>query len=611
MDPNAIISTTTNALLQWREQNTNGIALVRYTSEELRNQCIADLMDSGFGAVVHFAPPSAEQAADDMATHLAQTLAEDPRQGVQVLFPRQINNSKAEVVAALGTLRARREAYSPGPMMEVWWLAESIARLEHGLTPDPLRGLTPELRLGDPAPRLRDMTRAVFPAVDWTRDATHSLTGPALRSEPVGDPYAMGLEFLDLARQFLEMDNTELVTIAARAGVAMLDGATAHNRLAAEPHLEQTIDILAGALSVLDQHQLAYEACDSRIQVLRSLIVRDRATYLPLLAGALQAQANSALDLDDDPAVSLRLFREAALLYRELIAANRYQWLKRYASVVTGMGNTLALMEDHRAAATVYCEAIELSRELEARFPGEHLFEIGGALSNLALSQESLGDLPAALASVEQAVQLFRQAAQRNREDSQPALAGALLELARQRKETGDLLGALAVAEEAERIYRDLPRADPDQHLSRFAECLLLVAKTRFALGLFENAHSSALEAEALYLALLKGDPVRSLLPLFQSVMLVAKGLLQKQDYAAAVPKCQQALVYFKMLMSKLQPARQYAGQFDEAIEGYLLACEKAGVAPDQALLAQFGRASAPKTARGLLGALGKKLFRR
>jgi tetratricopeptide (TPR) repeat protein len=611
MEPNAIITSTTNSLLQWREQNTNGIALVRYTSEELRDQCIADLMDSGFGAVVHFAPPSADQAADHMATHLSRTLAEDPRQGVQVLFPRQINNSEAEVVAALGTLRAQREAYAPGPMMEVWWLAESIARLEHDVTPDPLAGLTLELQLGDPSPRLRDMTRAVFPVVDWTRDATYSLTGPSLRSEPVGDPYAMGLEFLDLARQLREMGNAELVVIACRAAAAMLDLATAHNRLAAEPHLEETVDIYADALGALNQHELAYEAGDYRIQVLRSLMGRDRATYLPVLAGALKTQAYTALEMDDDPAVTLRLFREAALLYRELIAIDRYRWLKGYTSVVNGTGNTLASMDDHRAAATAYTEAIELCRELEARFPGEHLYEIGGTLSNLSLSQEALGDLPAALASVEQSVQFFRQAAQRNREDSQPALAGALLELGRQREENHDLLGALAVAEEAEMLFRDLMNSEADQHQSRFAECLFLVANTRFALELYEGALASAREAEELFRVLLKVDPVNSLLPLIQSVMLVAKGLLKKQDYAAAVPKCQEALVFFGMLMSKRQTAREYAGQFDEAMANYLFACEKAGVAPDQVLLAQFGKATAPKTAGGLLGALGKKLFGR
>jgi tetratricopeptide (TPR) repeat protein len=262
--------------------------------------------------------------------------------------------------------------------------------------------------------------------------------------------------------------------------------------------------------STLVLRERAAAITESIVGLLRQSLVADGSeeavTAKSNLARWLNHLANrlSALGLREEALVAAR---EAADLFRELVAARLDAFHPHLASSLNNLANTLGELGRWEEALVETQKAVDIQRELAAARPDPFRAGLANSLSNLAIRLSALGRREEALAAAQEATDLYRQLTATQPDTFRPNLAGSLDNLAMRLSALGRRKEALSAAQEAADIRRELAARRPDAFRPDLAGSLTNLAVSFGKFGWREEALSAAQEAADLYRELAAARP--------------------------------------------------------------------------------------------------------
>ncbi len=281
---------------------------------------------------------------------------------------------------------------------------------------------------------------------------------------------------------------------------------------------------------------------------------------------------------------ALAASEEAVAHTRTLAQARPDAFLPHLALSLNNLSNQLAELGQREAAALAAIEeAVAHYGTLAQARPDAFLPDLAASLNNLSNRLAELGRREAALAASEEAVALYRTLAQARPDAVLPDLAGSLNNLAAHLSALGRREAALAAIEEAVAHTRTLAEARPDAFLPHLALSLNTLSNALAELGRREAALAAIEEAVAIRRTLAEARPDAFLPDLAAS--LGARGaILGEADPAAAAASFREAIETLRGPFLALPQA--FASLMLALARGYIRACEAAGIAPDNDLLA-------------------------
>jgi hypothetical protein len=217
-------------------------------------------------------------------------------------------------------------------------------------------------------------------------------------------------------------------------------------------------------------------------------------TDLAQQAAALLALATWEGDVPDE--VSCACVAQAADLFRTLVVVDRATYLPHLARATAALVRHPAVKPDHRV--TLGMEAVRLFRELSAQSPDAFRAELARSLDVLSVNLSRDGHEAAALAPAVEAVDLYRELAAKDPSEFLCYLSCALQHAALLHYEMGLPEIAIEFAEEELPVDRALAKAEPDAFDISLGEHLALLAAWRLGRGDHERALAAAAEAVAI-----------------------------------------------------------------------------------------------------------------
>jgi tetratricopeptide (TPR) repeat protein len=276
--------------------------------------------------------------------------------------------------------------------------------------------------------------------------------------------------------------------------------------------------------------------------------------------------------------------QEAARIYEQLANAWPDAFLPDLAMSLHNLATRLSELGRREEALDKAQEAVRIREQLAKARPDAFLPDLAMSLNNLANRLSDLGQREEALDKAQEAVRIREQLAKARPDAFLPDLAMSLNNLANRLSDLGRREEALDKAQEAARIREQLAKARPDAFLPNLAASLNNLANILSVLGRREEALDKAQEAVRIYEQLAKARPEAFLQYLATSCGVRGAILRNMERHAEAAATFAQGIQAITPLFQKVPMAfaQLVAGLFND----YLGAIEKAGVQPDEKLLA-------------------------
>jgi tetratricopeptide (TPR) repeat protein len=214
---------------------------------------------------------------------------------------------------------------------------------------------------------------------------------------------------------------------------------------------------------------------------------------------------------------------------------------------------------------------------------------LSASLTNLGNRLSNLGRREEALAASQEAVDIYRRLAQTRPDAFLPGLARSLNNAGAMLSNLGRREEALAASQEAVDIDRRLAQTRPDAFLPDLASSLNNLGIRLSNLGRREEALAASQEAVAIRRRLAQTRPDAFRPNLARSLGVLAHALAQAERHADAAGAFWEGLAVIAPFVER--HAQAFGGLAGDLGRHYAAACEKAGTAPDTALVERVERA--------------------
>jgi len=446
---------------------------------------------------------------------------------------------------------------------------------------------------------------------------------------PATFPPALAESLNNLSVQLSALGRREEALSAVEEAVAIRRDLALARPDAFQPDLAQSLNNLSVRLSALGRREEALSAIEEAVAIRRYLALARPDAFQPALASSLNnlSERLSALGRREE---ALSAIEEAVGVYRDLALARPDAFQPALASSLNSLSERLSALGRREEALSVIEEAVAIRRDLALARPDAFRPELASSLNNLSNRLSDLGRGEEALSAIEEAIAIRRDLALACPDAFQPDLAESLNNLSVQLSAQDRREEALAAIEGAAQIYRDLALARPDAFRPDLALALNNLSGHLSALGRGEEALSAIVEAVAIRRDLALARPVafRPDLALAlnnlsahlsalgrreEALAAIEEAVAIRRELALARPEAFRAdlarslsvLGHCLDAVDRLETALQvdhesvalltvdfvrlsqvHAGLMGAICQGYLRRCMKAGVEPDEALLA-------------------------
>jgi hypothetical protein len=406
------------------------------------------------------------------------------------------------------------------------------------------------------------------------------------RSDAFLADLAMSLNNLGL--RLSHLGRREEALAASREAVAIRRGIIETRPDTFMPDLAASLNNLSMDLSALGRHEEALAAAQEALTIRRGLAETRPDAFLPDLATSLNNIAGylSALGRRDEALASAQ---EAVATYRRLAETRPEAFLPYLAGCLSNFSADLSGLGRHEQALAASQEAVAISRRLAETSPEAFLPYLAGSLNNLSTELSHLGRSEEALAASQEAVAISRRLAETSPEAFLRDLAGRLDNLGTRLSNLGRREEALASVQEAVAIIRRLAEAHPDAFLPDLAMSLNNLGAHLSNLGRSEEALTASQEAVALFRRFAETRPDAFLPSLAESLGARGQALAQAQRYSDAADAFGEGLTIVAPLVE--QHAQAFRGLARTLREGYLAACDNAGISPGAGLAERVAQA--------------------
>jgi tetratricopeptide (TPR) repeat protein len=350
------------------------------------------------------------------------------------------------------------------------------------------------------------------------------------------------------------------------------------------PDLAMSLSNLGIRLSNLGRREEALAATQEAVDIYRRIAQTRPDAFLPDLATGLN---NLGIRLSNlgHRAEALASTQEAVDIHRRLAQTRPDAFLPDFATSLDNLGGNLSSLGRREEALAATQEAVDIYRRLAQTRPDVFLPDLAGSLSNLGIRLSNLGRREEALAATQEAVDIRRRLAQARPDAFLPDLAMSLNNLGIRLSNLGRREEALAASQEALDIRRRLAQTRPDAFLPDLAMSLNNLGAMLSNLGRREEALVESQEAVDIYRRLAQMRPDAFLPDLATSLGALTQARLAAERYADAVVSAREGLTVIKPFVER---HGQAFGDLARALgRFYLAACEQAGQAPHDSLIAQ------------------------
>jgi len=344
-----------------------------------------------------------------------------------------------------------------------------------------------------------------------------------------------------------------------------------------------SLNNLLNRLSDLGRREDALAAIEEAVAIPRALSQARPDAFRPVLALSLNNLSTCLSDLGrrED---ALAAIEEAVAVYRALSQARPDAFRPDLAMSLNNLSNSLSDLGRREDALAAIEEAVAIRRALSQARPDAFRPDLALSLNNLSNSLSDLGRREDALAAIEEAVAIRRALSQARPDAFRPDLALSLNNLSNSLSDLGRREDALAAIEEAVAIRRALSQARPDAFRPVLALSLNNLSNRLSDLGRREDALAAIEEAVAAYHALSQARPDAFRPDLARSLSVAGDCLEAMDDLSSALKHDCESVALLTPDFTRWP--QSFAELMGAICREYLRRCEKAGVEPDEALLA-------------------------
>jgi tetratricopeptide (TPR) repeat protein len=286
---------------------------------------------------------------------------------------------------------------------------------------------------------------------------------------------------------------------------------------------------------------------------------------------------------------ALAASQEAVAIYRRLAETRPDAFLPDLASSLNNISMDLTSLGRREEALAASQEAVAIRRRLAEIRSDAFLPDLASSLNNLGNCLSDLGRSDEGLAASQEAVAIHRRLAETRPDAFLPDLATSLNNISVDLFNLGRREPALAASREAVAIRRRLAETRPDAFLPDLAMSLNNVSVFLSNLGRHEEALAAAQEAVAARRRLAETRPEAFLPNLASSLETQGEALAHAGRHADAAGAFGEGLAILVPFVERHVQA--FGGLAGSLTENYVAACEKAGTAPDAALLERVAQA--------------------